>query len=134
MQTVLVVDDEWAVLSAIAQTLEGFTCRLITTTNPHQVLRILAAGEAIDLLITDIFMPIMDGETLLRKSRRLRPGLKVILTTGAASDQKLREWRARREVIISKPWLDEDFLTAVESALNVKPGDVAQQRDLYDDQ
>jgi len=134
VQTVLVVDDERAVLSAIEQALEGFTCRLITTTDPHQALRILAAEEAIDLLITDIFMPFMDGETLLRRSRRLRPGLKAILTTGAASDQKLRQWRARREVIISKPWLDEDFLTAVESALNVKPGDVTQQRDLYDDQ
>ena len=120
MRTVLVVDDEDGVISSIEQALEHLECQLITTTDPHQALRIVEAGS-IDLLITDLFMPSMDGATLLRRSREIQPGLKVVLTTGVASDQQLRRWRARREVIISKPWLDEEFLEAVTRALMRDP-------------
>jgi CheY-like chemotaxis protein len=116
-RTVLIVDDEDGVLYAIRQTLGDLDYRLITTTDPHHALQILKTDISIDLLITDLFMPTVDGATLLEQSRQIRPGLRVVLTTGAASDQDLRRWRARGELIVSKPWLDKEFTNKVEKAL-----------------
>jgi len=121
MPTVLIVDDEDGVIWSIRQTLENCGHQLVATTSPHDALRIVRTST-VDLLITDLFMPAMDGATLLKRSRQIRPELKVILTTGIASQGELRRWRARREVIISKPWLDKELLDAVAKALPRAPG------------
>ena len=117
MRTVLIVDDEDGVIYCIEQTLAELNYRLITTTSPHRALQILQSDASIDLLITDLFMPAMDGAVLLDRSRRLRPGLRAVLTTGVASDQQMRRWRARGELVVSKPWLDKEFLDVVNKAL-----------------
>ena len=120
--TVLVVDDEDGVLHAIRHTLKHLDCRIVATTDAHHALQIIENDGSIDLLITDLFMPAMDGATLLDKSRRIRPNLRVVLTTGAASEQQLRRWRARGELIVSKPWLDDELVDAVRKALIRRPG------------
>jgi two-component system cell cycle sensor histidine kinase/response regulator CckA len=117
MRTVLVVDDEDFVISSIAETLRDVGCLLITTTDPHQALGLIEARHPIDLLIVDLFMPSMDGATLLRKSRRIRPDLKIIITTGVASERQMRRWRARHETVVSKPWFDGEFVDVVRRAL-----------------
>jgi CheY-like chemotaxis protein len=120
-RTLLIVDDEHDVLSAILGMLEHFDYRTITTTDPHYALHVLQTDRSIDLLVTDLFMPEMDGEVLLDQSRKIRPGLKVILTSGIASDQQIRRWRARGELVICKPWLEQDFIGAIQKALIGRP-------------
>jgi two-component system, cell cycle sensor histidine kinase and response regulator CckA len=117
MRTVLAVDDEDFVISSISETLRDVRCLLITTTDPHQALGMIEAHHPIDLLITDLFMPSMDGATLLRKSRRIRPDLKIILMTGVASERQMRRWQARHEIVVTKPWFDGEFVDAVRRAL-----------------
>jgi CheY-like chemotaxis protein len=117
-RTVLVVDDEAGVLQAIDQTLQGLDYRMIATTDARHALSILKSDSSIDLLITDLFMPGMDGATLLRKSREIRPDLRVVFTTGIASKEQVRHWRSRGELIIQKPWRDEEFIQATRKALN----------------
>src|SRR6185295_10224547 len=100
VRTVLVVDDEGGVIEAIrqsleqkgleenscnGQSLEEFNFRVFTTTNPRHALQILKSLGRVDVLIVDLFMPVMDGATLLRKSRQIQPDLRAVLTTGAAS-------------------------------------------------
>lgn len=126
MRTLLLVDDEDAVVRAIHDTLEDSAYKVVSTTNPYRALELLKTDASIDLLITDLFMPAMDGATLLERGRELRPDLKILLTTGIASDQEIHRWRKRGEVIVSKPWLDEEFLAAVKAAL------AARRMDAYE--
>jgi CheY-like chemotaxis protein len=117
-RTVLIVDDEDGVLYAIRQTLETLNYRMIATTDSRHALQLVQTDSSIDLLITDLFMPGMDGATLISKTREAKPNLRVVLTTGIASDQQLRRWRARGELIISKPWLDEEFIRIMQKAFS----------------
>lgn len=117
LATLLVVDDEDGVLHAIRHTLKDLDYRIVATTDAHYALQVLESDSSIDLLITDLFMPAMDGATLLDRSRRIRPNLRVVLTSGVASEQQLRRWRARGEVIVPKPWFAEELVDAVRKAL-----------------
>ena len=112
-QTLLIVDDEAGVIHAFCEALEDCGHRVLTTTNPHQALEILSSSQPLDLIVIDLFMPAMDGATLLKKCRQVRPGLKAILTSGIASETELRRWRARGEVIVPKPWRDAELRNAV---------------------
>ena len=115
--TLLVVDDEPGVVDAIREALHETDYRVFSTTNPRHALEILGADTPIDLLITDIFMPSMDGPTLLEKARRVKPELGALFTTGLASDQQLRKWRSRGQPIVAKPWTDRQLRDAVDRAL-----------------
>src|SRR2546425_5586699 len=115
-RTVLVVDDEDGVLYAIRQTLENLDYRVIETTDARQALGMVKTDSSIDLLIIDLFMPGMNGATLLRKSREIRPNLRVVLMTGIASNEQVRQWRARGELIVVKPWQDEELIRAMQKA------------------
>lgn len=117
---VLVVDDEDGVLNAFRQSLADLNCEVITTTDAHNAIRIITAQNLVDLLITDLFMPGMDGATLARRSRTIRPDLRVVFTTGVASDVQLRFWRAKGELIIPKPWMDQELIEAVEQAFRAE--------------
>src|SRR4051812_36282572 len=96
-RTILVVDDEEFVIEAVRETLLDCPFRLIATTDPHHALTILQGSEPVDLLVTDLFMPSMDGARLLKEGRRFRPALKAILLTGAASHDEHRRWSRRGE-------------------------------------
>jgi two-component system cell cycle sensor histidine kinase/response regulator CckA len=122
IRTLLIVDDEDAVVYAIREALADPKYRVITTTDPAHALQILETDGSVDLLITDLFMPAMDGGTLLKKGRQLRPGLSAVLTTGAASGDQLKRWKARGEFIVAKPWLEGEFAAVVEKALKRRNG------------
>jgi CheY-like chemotaxis protein len=115
---ILVVDDEADVLGSIQQTMDGLEYELIVTRDPQFALQTLLSDPSIELLITDLFMPGMDGAKLLDQCRQIRPGLKAILTTGAASGEQVRRWRSRGEIVVSKPWFNEELTVAVREALN----------------
>src|SRR5262249_46394556 len=116
-RTILIVDDESGVIEAIRESLPPLGCSIATTTDPERALRLLSGDNSIDLLITDLLMPTMDGETLLRRGRRIRPGLRAVVTTGLASDGEIRRWRRRGELVVVKPWLDGEIARAVDAAL-----------------
>jgi CheY-like chemotaxis protein len=121
VRTLLVVDDEVAVIRALTQTFEHFPYRVVSTTDPYAALEILRADPSIDVLIADLFMPAMDGAALLEKSRGIRPGLPIILTTGMASESEIRRWRRKGKLLVEKPWLEDEIVKAVETVLAVEP-------------
>src|SRR5436190_21665482 len=120
-QTILIVDDEEEVLQAVCETLRDSGYRLISTTDPYHALTILRTGTPVHLLVTDLFMPTMGGAELLSESRNIRPDLKVVLLTGAASLDESRKWLRKGELLVWKPWGDEEFLGAVTKALHRRP-------------
>jgi CheY-like chemotaxis protein len=81
--TILVVDDDTVVRDVVIQMLSTHGFGVLTAGSGYEALRILTQ-RTVDLLLTDIVMPGMDGVELAKEARQLRPGLKVLFGTGYA--------------------------------------------------
>jgi len=80
-ETILLVDDEEALLDLLSDTLESKGYNVISTTTPEDVLDILSK-EAVDLLISDIIMPNIDGFKLANQVQEKFPDVKIQLVSG----------------------------------------------------
>ncbi|MGX0890267.1 PAS domain S-box-containing protein [Pseudomonas sp. ADAK2 TE3594] len=98
---VLVVDDDSLVLTSTSLLLEDLGHRVISASSGAQALELLDSEPAIDLVITDMAMPKMNGEQLAQIIRNIRPQLPIILATGYA--ERL-EGLAARLPRLSKPF------------------------------
>jgi len=83
---ILVVDDEALVREVLAEQLEDSGYSVLVAANGTEALALLAAGEAVDALVTDLSMPGMDGLAVIRAAQERRPGLPAVLLTGYAGD------------------------------------------------
>jgi PAS domain S-box-containing protein len=81
---VLVVDDDPMVLEMLARELEALGFETVEASDGLSALARLDRGEKIDLLITDLSMPGMNGALLTREARQRRAALPVMLLTGYA--------------------------------------------------
>jgi len=90
-ETILVVEDEAGVLKLIAETLRvyGYTV-LETTDSAHALEMAQQRGRAgVDLLLTDIVMPKVNGRSLADAWRLLHPGIKVLYMSGYSKDPQV---------------------------------------------
>ena len=86
--TILLVEDEDAVRVFSARALRNKGYQVLEAPSGESALEKLAEdGQRVDLLITDVVMPEMDGPTLMRHVRRIRPDIKVILISGYTEDR-----------------------------------------------
>ena len=99
---ILVVDDEPLVLDVTVSMLEDLGCEVIAAASGKDALRKLSMDGRIEVLITDINMPGMDGFELAERARWMREGLKVILLSG-------RENNGSGFPLIRKPFLTQDL-------------------------
>lgn len=87
-ETILVVDDEPEVLSLAADTLEMKGYTVLKTVDPCEALEMAQpCTQPLDLLLTDILMPPMNGVKLVDELSAMRPGLKVLLMSAYATEQ-----------------------------------------------
>lgn len=84
--TVLVVDDEPLVLDVTAVMLGELGCDVVTATNAREALAKLASDRSIEILLTDINMPGMNGFELARKARESRTDIAVVAMSGGSTD------------------------------------------------
>jgi two-component system cell cycle sensor histidine kinase/response regulator CckA len=85
--TILLVEDEDPVraVNARALTARGYT--VLEAASGVEALQVIQArGTPVDLVVSDVVMPEMDGPTLLGELRKIDPGLKVIFVSGYAED------------------------------------------------
>ncbi len=85
--TVLLVEDETSVRRFVADILQlkGYT--VLEASNGEEALRVQASFMgAIDILLTDVAMPVMDGRELVKRIRPVRPDMRVIYMSGYAYD------------------------------------------------
>jgi two-component system cell cycle sensor histidine kinase/response regulator CckA len=85
-ETILLVEDEDAVRVFGARALRNKGYTVLEARSGEGAMEVLDAGAVIDLLITDMVMPGMDGATLAGKARESRPGLRIILISGYSED------------------------------------------------
>jgi PAS domain S-box-containing protein len=105
-KTVLVVDDDAGVRASMAEILGGEGCRVLTTPSGHEALRFLDEGH-VDLVISDVQMPDMDGYELFHNIRSGHETLPVVLMTAYYYDKdhviKRSKADGLRDVIFKKP-------------------------------
>ena len=98
----LVVDDEAAVRQITRQTLEAFGYRALTARHGREGVDLYRqSAEPIDIVLTDIMMPVMDGVAAIQEIRRLNPRATIIAATHdpnviAAADSVVRLDHGRR--------------------------------------
>ena len=88
-ETVLVVDDEPTVRMLVTETLDELGYTAIEAPDGLSALRILQSSSRIDLLITDVGLPGLNGRQLADAARATRPGLPVLFMTGYAHNAAL---------------------------------------------
>jgi len=116
--TILVVEDEDPVrmFACRALTNKGYT--VLEASSGEEGLQILQeTEEQIDLLISDVIMPIMDGPTLVKEARKLLPKLPVIFVSGYAEDVFRENLEAEEFQYLPKPFSLNDLAEQVKSIL-----------------
>jgi DNA-binding response OmpR family regulator len=115
---VLVVDDHHDIVEVISDMVgRNIDCRLSTASGFSEALRIIET-EAIDLLIVDLNLPDGDGGELLTALRTRQPLASAMVVTGAATvDTAISALRHGAVDFLRKPFIPEDFLERVRSAL-----------------
>jgi putative two-component system response regulator len=114
----LVVDDDPQVRHAIARVIETHGLATIEVASGAEALAVLEADGELPLVISDIYMPEMDGVTFLREALRRFPDMAVIMLTGAAEVSTAVECLKLGALdYISKPVLLEEVRARVDKAL-----------------
>jgi signal transduction histidine kinase len=109
-ERILLVEDDATVLALTLDMLSGLGYQVKTATNAAEALEVIHSGEPIDLLFTDVVMPGgVSGVSLARTARELRPGLRVLLTSGFVGEGAVIE-------DAEFPLLDKPYETALLAA------------------
>jgi PAS domain S-box-containing protein len=102
----LLVDDDEAVLSSLAQQMEALGYPTLTAGSGAEAIARLDKGADVDLVVTDLSMPGMDGLRLIQEVQRRRPALPTILLTGfttTAAEVALRDATSGLFSVLHKP-------------------------------
>ena len=121
-ETILVVEDEETILQVSTLILEGLGYRVLGAGTPGEAARLAESNQgAIDLLITDVIMPKMNGKELSRRLSALYPGMKCLYMSGytaeAISSRGLLEEGVH---FLSKPFTTEQLAAKVRQVLDGK--------------
>lgn len=129
---ILCVDDEPNILSSLRRLFRSKGYDVIIANSGHEGL-ITLETEKVDLVISDMRMPMMDGAAFLEKVRARWPDLIRILLTGYADMQSTIDAINRGEIYryITKPWDDNDIVLVVKEALERK--DLEREKNRLED-
>jgi DNA-binding NtrC family response regulator len=118
VHTILFVDDEPSILSALRRTLRGESWRILTCNDPREALAILGR-EPVDVLVSDIDMPGMSGVELVTHVRRAHPDVVRILLTGRGSLESALRAINDGEVhrYLTKPWDEGELREVIAQAI-----------------
>ncbi|MBJ6124211.1 hybrid sensor histidine kinase/response regulator [Microvirga splendida] len=103
--TVLIVEDEPAVLEVASDIFDSLGYDVLTATHAQEAVAVLESDAAIDVMFSDVIMPNgMNGVELSRKAREMRPHLKILLASGYPMSALPSEGLGEGVSFISKPY------------------------------
>jgi two-component system probable response regulator PhcQ len=118
-RTVLVVDDEENLLSALQRTLRRENYTVLTASEPAEAFSVLQQRQ-VDVVVSDHLMPNMSGLDFLKEVRALHPDVVRIMLTGHAEVSTAVEAINEGEIFrfLTKPWNDADLKVALHLAFD----------------
>ena len=127
--TVLVVDDDRANLDSVARIFQREGSPRSPPRNGQEALELLRQPE-VGVMVTDLMMPGMDGQELLKAARTIRPDVEVVLMTAYGTvETAVAAMKDGAYDFITKPLKRHSLVKAVQKALE-KQALVAENRDL----
>ncbi|HET9458623.1 MAG TPA: response regulator [Sphingomicrobium sp.] len=118
--TVLLVEDEPMVRAVAERALTRHGYTVITANNGEEALDVIARGDEISLLISDVVMPGMDGPTMVAEARKSRPDLPILFMSGYAEEQLRKSIDLDKVAFLPKPFSVQELAQAARRALSVK--------------
>jgi two-component system, cell cycle sensor histidine kinase and response regulator CckA len=117
--TVLVVEDEDVLRSVILRTLRAGGFQVLEAQDGATALQVLeAAGDLrVELVLTDLRMPVMDGRQLAAALARLRPSLPIVFMSGFTAQLMEMRLVSPDLTVLAKPFRNEDLLDMVRGQL-----------------
>jgi PAS domain S-box-containing protein len=117
-ERILAVEDNPDVRRIVVAQLAELGYRVLEAANGEAALKLLVEGEPVDLLFSDVVMPGgMTGHALAQAARRLRPGLKVLLTSGFPKGQDAASSEEFHNLLI-KPYRKAELAAKIRAALD----------------
>ncbi|MEN3210953.1 ATP-binding protein [Methylorubrum populi] len=118
-ETVLLVEDDEQVLGMAVESLEELRYRVIVTRNAAEALEHLHGVERIDILFSDVVMPGgMNGSQLAVEARRVRPDIKILLTSGYVANLDEGQVLGRGELpVLNKPYRRDELARSLRLVL-----------------
>ena len=128
-ETILVVDDEHAVLSLTEAMLSRYGYTVITSPSGKEALRLLELWPEmkIDLALIDLVMPNMSGFELAGHISSMRQGLRVLFFSGYSEDEQLPPEFARSVPFIAKPFTSIQLTKKIREVLDAPKAEAASQ-------
>jgi DNA-binding NtrC family response regulator len=106
MATVLIVEDQAQILALVQSLLEEEGHKIFTAPNVDDAVVILAGPEPVDALLVDIILnqDVQAGIELAKQAVALRPGLKVVYSTGVTLTDRVRALLVPGAGVLEKPY------------------------------
>ncbi|WP_267398412.1 PAS domain-containing sensor histidine kinase [Pseudomonas sp. GM_Psu_2] len=117
-EVVLVVEDEAVVRSLIVEVLGELGYQTLEAGNAQEAMPFLENPQRIDLMISDVGLPGMNGRQLADLAQANRPELKVLLATGYAEGSNVEGYLAANMQIITKPFAIDALANKISEMLN----------------
>jgi two-component system cell cycle sensor histidine kinase/response regulator CckA len=121
--TIMLVEDDDAVRMFGARALRNKGYRVVEAKSGEAALGLIGEGaDPIDLLITDVVMPEMDGPALIREVREVDPGIKVIFISGYTEDAFRQRLDSDRDIdFLAKPFSLQELAVKVKDVMRRAP-------------
>jgi CheY-like chemotaxis protein len=132
MATILVIDDIPAVVMSLTVVLESIGHRVTGASNGKSGLALIRENR-FDLVISDIWMPVIGGNEVIREGRRMSPGTRFLAITGGdpnrqAAWDKSSQSDFGADAVLLKPFATEDLLHVLMQLLETESGVAASQK------
>jgi signal transduction histidine kinase/ActR/RegA family two-component response regulator len=120
-ETVLVVEDEPAVRRAVQRNLERLGFRVLAAHDGEDALRITDSLDGVDLLLSDVVMPGIDGPELACRLRAKWPDLPVLFVTGYSADRLARtDAVGSHDRVLEKPYQLDELVRTIRGMLEAR--------------
>jgi len=121
-ETILLAEDEVAILEITKETLETFNYRVLTAANGSEALASYREQwRQITVVVTDMSMPVLDGAALIRELRKIRPEVKVICVSGLGSKERSTEIaELKPQAYLTKPYTTEKLLNTLHEIISLR--------------
>ena len=122
-KTILVVDDDLSVLTVVKCMLESSDYNVLLANNADVAVRMAERDDlSIDLLLTDVVMPDLNGPDLAQRIQAIRPAIKVLFMSGCTDSDVVRVKVLEHELgFLPKPFTSDSLLETVRRILIASP-------------
>jgi PAS domain S-box-containing protein len=119
-ETILVVEDEEELLTIIKSSLESHGFEALCTSSPQRALEMCADRQGeIDLLVTDVIMPEMNGKQLQKRIHEISPGVKTLFISGYTADIVATRGILEKEThFLQKPFTPDVLMRKIRAVLS----------------